>query len=243
MNKNLAVAVDNVYKQNVNNDWDTFWAVVGDEGKGKTNLDLHILERYLIKLKGDVVEEDIKYLALDRDKWSEQLSKSRKYEPSIYDEAGELTNRRVMSKFNVQISQTARVIRGDNNFVILTIQDIFDLDPFFTKRRLKAMIYVYKRGHFAFYSQKRLRRLIAINKLFYVKNYWIVKPTFTGTFGKYKGVLLKPYKKMKEEFIRASKSKLIEEIEKPQKEDEERDRVIELMRQEGMFKNKKPIYR
>jgi hypothetical protein len=209
MNKLLKV-IKTVYLKNSKEDWDTWHAVVGDEGEGKTHLNLWLLETWYTMLYGKVTKKDIRHFSMDTELWKKDLSRLKPLECSVYDEAGALNNRRTMSKFNVEITQLARVIRGDNNYIILTIQDLFDLDPFFAKRRIRGLIYVYKRGHFAYYSKQRIRTLVALNRPLYVKNYWIVKPTFTERYPKYKGPLLKPYLEMKGKYIKEAKAKLID---------------------------------
>lgn len=203
--------IKSIHKQCTKRDYDVVIAIAGDEGKGKTHLELHILEMYLRKLLKECKPEDVRLLCLDKDKWKKQLSKLGQYMPLAYDEAGELTNRRSMSKFNVEIGQLFRVIRGNNNFMLLTIQSIFDLDSFFTKRRLKGLFYVNKRGQYYFYTQERLRALVAINAHYYVKNYFAVMPAAKGIFPKYKGVMLDAYLKEKARFIKESQAKIAEE--------------------------------
>lgn len=197
-----------VFEKNTKHDWDTWICVCGDEGIGKTNLNLQLMEDWYNMLYGEVKEEHIKHLSLSKEDWKKDLSQLKQYECSVYDEGGELNNRRTMSKFNVEITQLARVIRGDNNLVILTIQDFFDIDPFFSKRRIRALLYVYKRGRVAVYSRQKVRNLAMINKYFYIKNYWIVQPTITDTFGIYNGVLRKAYNQKKKDFLIQSKLKL-----------------------------------
>lgn len=213
--------VKSIHNQCTNNDHDCPIAVAGDEGKGKTHLELHILELYLRELKGSCTPEDVRLLNLDRDEWKKQLGQLKQFEPLAYDEAGELTNRRSMSQFNVEIAQLFRVIRGNNNFMLLTIQSIFDLDSFFTKRRLKGLFYVNKRGQYYFYSQERLRALIAINQHYYVKNYFAVAPTAFGKFPKYEGVMLDAYLEKKHAYIKAAQAKIAEQyqLKKPEERD------------------------
>ena len=213
--KKLITLLHKVYEKHRNHDWDTWYCVAGDEGKGKSHFNLHVLTIWYMLLYKKVHAKHARHISLSKDLWKKDLSKLKKFEASVYDEGGELNNRRAMSRFNVDITQLARVIRGDNNLVILTIQDLFDLDPFFTKRRLRGLFYIPERGKYAFYSQKRLRLLIALNRPLYVKNYNLVQPTFRGTFSKYNGPLKEEYDKMKAEFLRASKKGLAGRKEDP----------------------------
>jgi len=209
----LKQIIDRIYWHCKKNDYDVPIVIAGDEGKGKTNLALWILDDYIERVtKRATKPKDIKYLALAKEQWKEQLGQLRQYFPLCYDEAGELTNRRAMARFNVEIAQLFRIIRGNNNFMILNIQSIFDLDPFFTKRRLKGMFYVDKRGHYYFYSQERLRILIDINSRYYVKQYFAIMPTAAGSFPKYDGVLLDPYLEKKKAFIKEQQGEIMKSL-------------------------------
>jgi len=209
--KQLKKFQDIAYDKNVNEDYDTVWVIAGDEGAGKSNLGLHLIHRWLEKRYGIVLPEHIKHIPLTRELFGESLANSKKFDCIDYDEAGDISNRRFMDKFNYLITQTYQVIRGDNLFSILTLPSIFDLDPYFSKRRVRGLIYVYKRGRFAFWSKTRLRRLVALNARFPVKNYWIVKPTYSlGYFPKYEGVLKEPYDKLKAEKMQEKREKVRE---------------------------------
>jgi hypothetical protein len=208
--------LDVAFNKNTEENWDTVWLCCGDEGTGKSFLDLHILEWWYKRLYGKVTEDDIRHMCLTIPMFRKDLGDMKKYEMTNLDEGGALSNRRFMAKLNYEITQAYQVIRGDGLFTIITLPDPFDLDPFFTKRRVRGLIYVYKRkgntSRFAFWSKSRFRQLVALNMQRPVKNMWLVKPTYSGGYcPQYKGVLLEPYMKLKAEKIKECRDNFLKE--------------------------------
>jgi len=227
----LRKVLDVVYEKNTKQDWDTVWIIDGDEGASKSNLAMHICQWYYDKLKADVggcSEEEVKHMCLDPEQFKKDLAGLKKYEFTCFDEAGALSNRRFMDKFNHEISQAYMMIRGDNLFTVLVLPSFFDLDPYFAKRRVRGLIHVYKRGRFSFWSKHRLRNLAMINAGYPVKNYWVVKPTINAAyFGKYNGILQEPYAKLKKEKMQQVREKLLkDDVEKKSIGDPRRDNII-----------------
>ncbi len=210
--KRLKQVLDIKHKKNTQDDWDDVLLITGDEGISKSTLGLHMIEDWLNKLYGEVKEEHIKFIGLDREQFLKALKDANKYEMLIYDESGDITNKRSMSDFNVSISQAYQVIRGDNLFTILILPSVFDLDGFFTKRRARGLIHVYARGRFAYWNKSRLRKTVAINQFKYIKSVWTVKPLFYDTFAKYKGILKDPYDKKKQRKIKDIRKELYDRI-------------------------------
>lgn len=218
--KTLKKILDVCFKANTVDDWDTVWVIAGDEGGSKSNLALHICEWWYTKLYGECKPEHIKHMCLDRLQFKTDLANLEKKEFICYDEAGDISNRRFMDKFNFEITQAYQVIRGDNLFTLLVLPSFFDLDPFFSKRRVRGLIYVYRRGRFAVWSKQRLRQLTMINQSFPVKNYWITRPTYSlGYFGKYKGILKEPYDELKTVKMKEARKKLLKGDKKEQESD------------------------
>jgi len=205
----LTAALEIDFKKLTKQDWDKVLIICGDEGISKSNLALHIFDWWFTKLYGKVEEKDIDRVALYIDKFAKAIGDVKQYEMVVYDESGDLSNKRTMSKVNVSVTQAYQVIRGLNIFTILVIPSIFDLDGFFVKRRARSMINVYRRGRFAYWNKSRLRRLVEINQNYYYKNIWAVKPLFYDTFPKYEGVLAAPYKKLKDEKIDVARKALL----------------------------------
>jgi len=238
--KTLSKILDVCFKANTEQDWDTVWVICGDEGGSKSNLALHICEWWYKHLYGECNAEDVKYMCLDKNQFKQRLGSLNKKEMVVYDEAGDLSNRRFMDKFNFEITQAYQVIRGDNLFTLLVLPSFFDLDPFFSKRRVRGLIYVYRRGRFAIWSKQRLRQLAMINQGFPVKNYWVVKPTYSlGYFPKYSGVLKESYAELKNKKMSEARKKLMESDEKTSKTtDDHRIEIIQNMKNMGLADSK-----
>ena len=188
-----------IYKNLTRNAWDNCIVISGDEGRGKSTLALHIAEWWFNKLKGECNEEDAKHICLTRKEWAADLKDMVKYELTVYDEAGDINSRRSMSGFNVDVMEAYQIIRADNLFTILVLPSVFDLDTFFRKRRVRHLFHVYRRGRVAFWSRSRLVKNLEINEARTIKNLFTVTPTFYDTYPKYKGCLLEPYEKKKNE--------------------------------------------
>lgn len=206
--RRLEAALEVHHNNIVNNDYDGVLILTGDEGKGKSNLLLHIIDWWYNKTKGGVSSEDIKSVGLEVSQFSEALKDAKKYDLIANDEAGDISNKRSMSRMNVLLNQAYQVIRGDNLFTILVLPSVFDLDGFFAKRRARGLIHVTKRGRFNYYSQRRLRRIIALNQNRILKTLNVTMPTFNDTFPKYKGVLIDPYLEKKQEKMQRIREEL-----------------------------------
>lgn len=178
-------------------DWDTVIVVEGDVGIGKSNLSLNMLEYWMEKIYGKCEPEHIRHMSLTTPSFLNDLADGEKLDMCVYDEAGELTSRRAMSKFNVKLMVGYKVIRADNIFTILVIDDVFDLDPYFRKKRVKALFSVQKRGKVAIWLKDRFRAMLSLNQGLDIKNRFLVPPSFRDSFPIYKGIMAKEYNKLK----------------------------------------------
>lgn len=215
--KRLQQTLD-IYFDKLKNDYDGLIIVAGDEGKGKSRLILHAIEHWIrITQNREPVAEDVKYITLDKIDFVNELQNPDKYSIVVMDEAGEMASRSAMSRFNKIMTHAFQVIRGLNKLTILILPSLWDIDSFFRRRRARGFIYVYKRGSFAFWSQSRLRKMVALNEQYPVKNYWRTRPTFFDTFPNYKGILLEPYSKLKqkkmEEMVKRLKDEVAKDVE------------------------------
>lgn len=208
MRKVLDISHDKI----VNDDYDGLFLIVGDEGKSKSNLGLHITDYWYSLRDGKCTADKISKIALDRIDFLTGLKESKRYDLLDYDEAGDISKKRAMSKWNVMLSQTYMVIRGLNMMSLLTLPDLFDLESFFTKRRAKGLFYVYARGKYCFYSKNRLRKIIELNKTRIIKKISLIPPTFTDTFPIYQGVLKEPYMQKKTDKMNLITQKLYDEM-------------------------------
>lgn len=187
-----------IYNGLVKKDYDDVLCIVGDEGKGKSNILLHIVEWWLIKRYGTVTPEMCeRFVGMDARSFSSVLSKAKRYDIVADDEAADISSRGAMQQSNQLFMQAYQIIRGDNLFSVLVIPSLFDLDAFFRKRRVKHLIHVYKRGKIAFWSNQRLKRMVELNEKLPFKNYYLVRPTFFDSLPRYEGILKEPYEQMK----------------------------------------------
>ncbi len=184
--------------------------ITGYEGTGKSNLALCLFEEWYKLLGREVVVEDIKYIASNKREFVTGLKSAQKYDMIIHDEAGkDLYARNSISSFNKDLNVAYQVIRGKNLYTILVIPSVMDLDSFFRRRRVTAMLHVYREGKFAYFSKARLRWILpGLEKQMQyssdpdptkVKDQfgkWI-QPNFTDSFPLYKGVLKEPYEARK----------------------------------------------
>ncbi|MEX1384434.1 hypothetical protein [Lutibacter sp.] len=192
-------------------------AITGEEGLGKSNLILSMFDYWYGELLGfDLEDTLIKYLGSNKIEFITALyecsSNERKYYMVAHDEAGkDLYSRKAMSSFSSDLNESYQVIRGLNLWTGLAIPSIMDLDSFFRKRRVRYMIHFIGEGKYAFYSKAKVAMLIPELKKQSDKNARPdpmkckdIQPDFIETFAPYKGPLLKPYLKRKEDNMKDS---------------------------------------
>lgn len=200
--------------------WDTVGLIVGDEGVSKSNCGLHFLDIWSRITKGKCIPEDVRHVCMTGKDFVDDLGDDIKDDMTIFDEAGELDSRRAMSNFNVMLSQAYKVIRADRLFTILILPDLWDLEPRFRNRRVKFLIYVYRRGKAKMWLRDGLRKIIALNEGRIIKDIERanVKPDLVFDFPEYKGAMAEEYAKMKEKKTKEAREKLKEMVNgKPQK--------------------------
>lgn len=210
--RRINTVIEVVHEKVTKEDWDNVLILGGDEGIGKTTLALHILEIWYTLLGHKIKPEHIEKVALGLKQFLKAFKELKRFELVVYDEAGELSSLRMMNKFNYSITKAYEVVRGANLFTILVLPDVFYVNPFFSTRRARGYIHVYKRGRFAYWNKKRLRNLIEKNKLFKKKAVWRIKPLFYDTFPKYKGVLLESYLEKKEKKMATIREELYDSL-------------------------------
>ena len=181
--------------------WDKVLIIDGDEGTSKSNLALTLVDLWQTALNGEVKPTDIDNICLNIKQFGASLRKLPPYNMVVYDEAGELTKMRMMSRFNNTINLAYQVIRGRSYFSILVLPSVFDLDSRFTKRRARGYIHIYKRGVYGYFNKTRLRMMMDnFNKTKSENRARAsVKPLFVEKFPEYKDTeLRKLYDKKKE---------------------------------------------
>jgi hypothetical protein len=184
--------------------------ITGYEGTGKSNLGLQIFEEWRKIIGKPVSKDDIRFIASNKQEYVKSLDASAKYDMVIHDEAGkDLYARNALSSFNKDLNIAYQVIREKNLYTILIIPSIIDLDTFFRRRRVTAMLHVYKEGRVAYFSKHLLRQILPamVNASKYSSDPDPLKmrsekggyiyPNFFDTFKMYNGVLLEGYQERK----------------------------------------------
>ena len=209
--KRLIKGIDVAYHKLTKEDYDNLWIIEGEEGIGKSNLGLWALDYWCFLLGNKATKEDIRYICPNMLLFVKELSTIEKHKLIVYDEGGELSNLRIMDKFNYMLSRSYKKIRGFNLFTIIILPSVFDLNPYFV-RRARGLISVYKRGKFAYWGKEKLRTAIQLNQYYKRKSIWRVPPLFYDTFSKYDGILKEPYLERKKEDMENDLKNLYEEL-------------------------------
>lgn len=219
--------IDVVYRKVTKEDWDNVLIIGGDEGIGKSTLALEIFDEWYNRLIQDGLmnkhdpDKLIEFIALSMPQFLKAFKELKRFQMVLYDEAGELSSLRMMNKFNYAVSKTYEVVRGENLFSIIVVPDVFYINPFFSARRARGYIHVYKRGRMAYWNKSKLRDMIEINKSYKKKTPFRVVPLFYDTFPKYKGIMLEHYKEKKKKKMEQIRAELYDKlvIEESQKYD------------------------
>ena len=221
--KGLHILLDHSYKYLKEWDYDNLIIIDGPEGKGKSNLALHGLDYWYTKLYGKVTAEDVKHINLSPKGFVTDLKDLKRYEATVYDEAGDLSNLRQMDKFNYRITLSYQVMRGLNLLTFLVMPSIFRLNPYFVKDRAKFLLHVYKRdrnrAYYKLYTRDKIRVILYINQYRVTKKVNVVNPVFHDNFRVYDGVLSKPYLEKKEARLNSVREELYNTVVEEEKAD------------------------
>lgn len=206
-------AIKIIFNKVTTDDWDEVICITGKNRRGKSNLGMHLVDEWLKLLKGKVEEEDTdKHIGIDAYSFAKVFSNVKKFEPAVHDEAGDISNRATMSKTNKLYAQAYQIVAGENLLTILILPELWDLDTYFRKQRIRHLINVYRRGGFDFWTNVRYDKMIKLNATKIVKDYYVVKPAMRGTFGKYNGVLKKRYDEMKNKKLSSVRENLLDDL-------------------------------
>lgn len=219
-------------------DFDTVWVIIGDEGLGKSTLDLWatLLFYYfkqnpsLIQKCLDNIDEIYKLpddpivlinFCTQLNVFGKRIRDCDDESQITLDEAGEeITTDSYGSELNKTMRGTYTVIRGLRLFTRLILPSFFMLDPMFRKRRLKLLLYVHKRGAVRIYIKRQIRRINQIARqvdkveetaLMTVKPY--AKDTFPDFKQHYPNIWA-AYKAMKDKRMTQSRLKFFEATDK-----------------------------
>lgn len=187
---------------------DTVGVIDGLEGIGKSTLALHMIEYWQKINFGEVKASDVKHMGLTKEMFVEDLSDSNPNEITVFDEAGELSSRRSLSKFNNAIMQAYTIIRADKIFTVLVLPDFWILDSYFRNHRVKFLARVYRRGRFAFWLKDDISKINAINQYRMIRSPFVTRPRFLDTFPIYKGVMKSKYGELKVKKTQETRKKL-----------------------------------
>lgn len=199
--------------------WDKVLIISGFEGIGKSDLGLHVTEIWY-GFSGVCTGEHIVKVSMSLKDFASSLRDAERYDCLDFDEAGELSNKRTMERFNYLITRGYQVIRNERLLTILIIPDPFEINPYFLKRRARGLIVVYKRGKIAYWNRSRIRAMVDLNANRYRKTPWVVRPLFYDTYSIYNGVLRKPYDKMKDKHTMQVRKQLYNEMYRDVNKDE-----------------------
>lgn len=216
--------------------YDYVMVVSGDTGVGKSMFVLHLLETWTKMIGKEVNAELMNHINVEKTKWLENFRDFKEYDINIFDEGAKgLSSKQWNETFSKMLEQLFQVIRYKKFFTIIVVPNFFRLDKFFREDRLRGLIHINKRGHYKYFTRKRVVELTGRNDRLYVKNMNLVNALHTNIFPDYKGVMLKEYDKMKSEGV----DKIIEETinrvtehDKPTYREKIKPRVLEL-RKEG----------
>jgi hypothetical protein len=190
--------------------------ITGYEGMGKSTLALHIFEIWFNLLNIPITKELIEFFGDNQKNFIIALNSAPRYYMVVHDEAGkDVYTRNAMSSFSRDLNVAYQVIRGANLHTLLLIPNILDIDSFFRKRRVTQCFHVYKEGCVAYYSKKRLKKILpAIYKMGInnddVNLLSAGAPLFYDTFPMYEGVLKDFYLERKTQNILETKKYLLD---------------------------------
>ena len=188
-------------------DWDNVVCLSADEGVGKSLLTLHALEIWLEfrgindkKLDYDDAKKILnRFMGIKFIDWCLVLKGLDHADMNIYDEAGDsLTGKHATAKTSRLVEDSYTVIRGLNLMSIFVLPSIFDLAPFFRKRRVRTLWHLSKRGLCHVWHKPKRLKLMQLNEARPIKDYMLEPPLFSFEVPKYEGIFLKPYKEMKD---------------------------------------------
>ncbi len=152
-------------------DWVKILALIieGEEGSGKS-----VLAQQIAKvLHPDFSIDQICFTA---DEFIKAVSKSKKHECIIFDEAFTgLSSRASLSEVNNLVISMMMEMRQKNLFIIIVMPSLFMLDKYVVLHRAKGVFHVYmngnKRGFWRFFNKKDMKYLYFTGKKFYEYQY------------------------------------------------------------------------
>lgn len=209
---------------------DTVLIITGNEGIGKSNLLLDIIEEWE-KITGEHFTID--NVGLNQEQWIHAISIAKKTVGiAPFDEAGDgLLSRDAMSDFNRDVVKMYIVIRGLSLLTVLVLPSFWYLDKFFRMHRVKGLFFVYSRGKVAFWNKKQIKKIIM--KGDDNQDVWVAKPSFRDSFPLYTGHLREGYEIRKAEKIAAVTKAMEEKYAKGEKTLTDHEKDAYMLRKQG----------
>ena len=192
----LGTGVDGIKQHISSKNDDHLILLVGDTGSGKSNLALHIMDRYM------GAKADTKFIGLNQSSIARAI-KHAKDAPMprfvLMDESN-INKRDSLSRYNKQLMDLFLAVRGLNIFWVWCNPSLDMMDKFFVKERISSVIlvvgnYTGQRPYY-FFPKKNILTILQkygsldINLLKKVRGKYA---HFRGWFKQYKGALLDSY--------------------------------------------------
>lgn len=183
---NMGIIRDNYLKKNF--DW--LHCIDGFERLGKSTLAIQTC------LEIDPTF-DLNRICFSPKQYLNAVENAKKGQAILYDEAGTgLFSRQAMDAVNIVINKVLMTVGAKNIFHCMVLPNFFALDRNVAQYRVTSLAHIYRRGHFQFYSRKRLQ-IIAEKRSFYVQ-----RPNFVGRWGDY-NPFKKEYERLKQKYLKA----------------------------------------
>lgn len=196
-------------------DYDFLLVVVGDTGSGKSRFILNLFETYYrCILKKEVTKDMIKHFSQSHDKWILLLKDLKKYGMNVYDESSrDLNANDHATKISKSFNKLFDVFRSKRFFNVLVLPSFFRLNKTFREERVRGLVWINKRGEYKYYTKNDIKYLNAYNDGKKIKSMTRAKPFHHHKFPDYKGVLLEPYLKQKDDGVNEVLNEIINDVE------------------------------
>lgn len=205
---------ERIKSQNSEEELDTPLLVCGEEGSGKSNTLLYIIDCYEQETGKEI---SIKNVAVNLKQFIYSLSLKTK---SIYalDEGEELNNLN-QDRIVKLAKQIFVVSRANAQISLISYPNPFKINAYFKEDRAKGLIFCYKRKYVYFFTRDEFRKIREIasrnNNIKSINDFVEIYgkyATAIDTIPKYEGHLLKDYKERKKENIQSVFDEVLDEI-------------------------------
>lgn len=213
----------NVQPQVQKRDFDYLFIIDGEEGSGKSVFAMQL---------GKVLDPNltINNIAFTPGEFTEYVTKSRKHQCIIFDEAFTgLSSRAAFSEINRLLVELMMEMRQRNLFVIIVMPTFFMLERYVALHRSKCLFHVYinkkgQRGHWTFYNKSYMKYIYINNKKGFT---YPRKAAMRGTYPNFYTVNEEMYRQKKKEALKV-KFKTVERS----KYMRQRNKYIQILYQE-----------